>query len=146
MDLKGLFNEGEREIFDSLNRINADSVGQLNEFKLRFLQSFDFIQKLINEINNLRHQILPFIDFEYVKCLKMAEVQELEKRTRVLWEFYQFQSVTRAVLKENNIKKELTSASKYKCLVDVENTEFHQFKEDFSQRLQELSEKMRDNQ
>lgn len=97
--------------------------------------NYNFIEKLIGEINSLRKQLLPFNNKSYINSLRAKEVGDLEKQMRSLWEFYYEESITRGVLKNNKIKKELTSSSKYQCLVSEENKEFQEFKEDVEESL-----------
>ena len=101
---------------------------------------YDFIERLIQEINSLRKQLLPYQNKGFVNSLRIKDVQAYEKEIRNLWEFYYQESITRKVLKEHKIKKELTSSSKFEQLAQGEQKEYMDFKEEVEENLKQFFE------
>lgn len=125
-------------MLDLLKNQQEGNEEEIFELKEIFTNSFEFIEQLIEKINNLKKELLPFKDKNFINSLKAIEVHKHEKEMRRLWELYNEESITRNVLKKNKIKKELVSASKYQSLVEVEQEEYKTFKGEVDETINEF--------
>lgn len=138
--------KGQNEMLDLLKNQQDENEEEIYEIKELFTSSFEFIESLIEKINKLKKDLLPFKDKNFINSLKAIEVHKQEKEMKKLWKMYYEESITRNVLKKNKIKKELNSSSKYESLVQEELKDFKTFQEEVDQTISDFFKDKKESQ